>query len=266
MGHRQQPPQHELGDRHLADARPVDARVDPVARAGVEVLLGGRERHLRPDRAVLLDQHPDQPVVEGGVGEDVDDGRAGGQHAVLHAQVRAAADDVVDGPVPAVDRCRCAAAAPAGAGCRRRSSTSTGSSSSHDRQQRREVADVLLEEVEDRGDPALAEPHARAHALGACSSSERVSVACSNSAMRVSRHSSLPKKNGELAASASCTPAIACAAFQCRRERVRVDLQVQLHARARRLGRDRVGERREPLDAVDARCRGPRRGRRRSAR
>src|SRR3712207_8632416 len=30
---------------------------------------------------------------------------------------------------------------------------------------RREVPDVLLEEVEDRGHPALAEPHARAHAL-----------------------------------------------------------------------------------------------------
>src|SRR4051812_32435097 len=34
--------------------------------------------------------------------------------------------------------------------------------------------------------------------------------------MRVSRQSSLPKKNGELAPIASCTPAIACAAFQWR--------------------------------------------------
>ena len=33
-------------------------------------------------------------------------------------------------------------------------------------QQRREVADVLLEQVEDRGDPALAEPDPRPHALG----------------------------------------------------------------------------------------------------
>ena len=46
-----------------------------------------------------------------------------------------------------------------------RSSTSTGSSSSTDRQQRREVAHVLLELVEDRGDPPLAEPHPRADAL-----------------------------------------------------------------------------------------------------
>ncbi len=48
----------------------------------------------------------------------------------------------------------------------------------------------------------------------ALSSSGRVSVACSNSAIRVSRHSSLPKKNGELAPTASWTPAIAWAAFQ----------------------------------------------------
>jgi hypothetical protein len=46
------------------------------------------------------------------------------------------------------------------------------------------------------------------------SSSLRVSVACSKSGMRVSRHSSLPSRNGELAETASCTPAIACAAFQ----------------------------------------------------
>jgi hypothetical protein len=48
----------------------------------------------------------------------------------------------------------------------------------------------------------------------AFSSSGRVSVACSNSAIRVSRHSSLAKKNGEFAPMATCTPAIACAAFQ----------------------------------------------------
>src|SRR5690606_3286546 len=33
------------------------------------------------------------------------------------------------------------------------------------RQQRREVADVLLEQVEDRRDPALPEPHPRPHPL-----------------------------------------------------------------------------------------------------
>jgi hypothetical protein len=42
-----------------------------------------------------------------------------------------------------------------------------------------------------------------------------VSVACSNRAMRVSAHSRRPNRNGELAPSATCGPAIACAAFQC---------------------------------------------------
>ena len=57
--------------------------------------------------------------------------------------------------------------------------------------------------------------HTRGRTPWALSSSGRVSVACSNSAIRVSRHSSLPKKNGEFAPTASWTPAIAWAAFQC---------------------------------------------------
>ncbi len=48
----------------------------------------------------------------------------------------------------------------------------------------------------------------------ALSSSLRVSVACSNSGIRVSRHSSRPSRYGELAPTASCTPAITWLAFQ----------------------------------------------------
>ena len=48
----------------------------------------------------------------------------------------------------------------------------------------------------------------------AFSSSLRVSVACSNSGIRVSRHSSLPSRYGELAPTASWIAAIACEAFQ----------------------------------------------------
>jgi hypothetical protein len=54
----------------------------------------------------------------------------------------------------------------------------------------------------------------RGRTLCAFSSSPRVSVACSNSAMRVSRQSSLPRKNGEFAPTATWMPAMACAAFQ----------------------------------------------------
>ena len=46
------------------------------------------------------------------------------------------------------------------------------------------------------------------------SSTERVSVACRKSSVRVSAHSCLPKKYGELAPSASCGPTSAWAAFQ----------------------------------------------------
>ena len=48
----------------------------------------------------------------------------------------------------------------------------------------------------------------------AFSSSLRVSVACSKSGMRVSLHSSLPSRNGELADTATWMPAMAWAAFQ----------------------------------------------------
>nr|BFF01382.1 hypothetical protein GCM10020241_30570 [Streptoalloteichus tenebrarius] len=47
------------------------------------------------------------------------------------------------------------------------------------------------------------------------SSCGRVSVACSKIGMRVSCHNARPSRNGEFPASATCTPARHCAAFQC---------------------------------------------------
>ena len=83
-----------------------------------------------------------------------------------------------------------------------------------DRQQRREVADVLLEEVEDRGDPALAEPHARAHALGAQLLRAGVGGLLEERDARLAPQL-LAEEERRVAASASWIPAIACAAFQC---------------------------------------------------
>ena len=93
-----------------------------------------------------------------------------------------------------------------------RSSTASGSSVG-DRQQGGEEPDVLLEEVEDRGDPALAEPHPGPHPW-TLSPSLRVSVACSNSGIRGLAPELLPSRYGELAATATCTAAIAWEAFQ----------------------------------------------------
>ena len=118
------------------------------------------------------------------------------------------------------------------------------------RQQGREVEDVLLEEIEDRGDPALAEPHARAHALGLELVGARVGglleerdarlapQLLAEEERRVRRHRHLH------------------AGDRLRRvpvggERVGLDLEVQLDARARRLRRDRVGVGRQALDAAD---------------
>ena len=56
--------------------------------------------------------------------------------------------------------------------------------------------------------------HTRGRTPCSFSSSERVSVACSNSVILVSCHSRLPNRNGEFAASATCTPAMDWAAFQ----------------------------------------------------
>ncbi len=56
--------------------------------------------------------------------------------------------------------------------------------------------------------------HTRGRTPCSFSSSERVSVACSNSVILVSCHSCLPNRYGELAASATCTPAMDWAAFQ----------------------------------------------------
>ena len=56
--------------------------------------------------------------------------------------------------------------------------------------------------------------HTRGRTPCCCNSTGRVSVACSNSVILVSCHNRLPNRNGELAASATWTPAIAWAAFQ----------------------------------------------------
>jgi hypothetical protein len=39
---------HQIGDGHLAEAGPPDLGTDAVAGGGMEVLLGGGERHLCP--------------------------------------------------------------------------------------------------------------------------------------------------------------------------------------------------------------------------
>ena len=166
VGARQQPAQHELGDRHLPHARPVDARVDAVARPDVEVLLGRRERHLRPQRPVLLDQRPARGRSRrrrwrGCRRPSARRAGCGSRRAGAGGRARRRRSGGSSGR-----SCRCAGAARRSSGMSPRVERLDRVLVLAHRQQRREVADVLLEEVEDRRDPALAEPHARAHALG----------------------------------------------------------------------------------------------------
>ena len=103
-GQRQQATDHKLRHRHLAESRPVQARLHAVARGLPEVFCSRGERHLGPDGALGLGEDADQTVVEGRVRHEVGDRRPGWQHPVLHTQVRDAFSHGVDGAVPAVDR------------------------------------------------------------------------------------------------------------------------------------------------------------------
>jgi hypothetical protein len=117
------------------------------------------------------------------------------------------------------------------------------------RQQRREVADVLLEEVEDRRDPALAEPHPRAHALRLELLRPRVRGLLEQRDPRLPPQLA-PEEERRVRADRHLQPGDRLRRVPVRAERGGIDELVQLDARARRLGRDRVGEDRQPLDAV----------------
>ena len=116
VGQRQQVPQHQLVGRHLAEPGPVDAR----ARCPGGRTPGSCARRRRssscPDRPVVAGQHAQHAVVEGRVGEDVHDRRAGRQHAVLDPQVRACRRRCRRSGGSSGRWCRCAAAARTAAG------------------------------------------------------------------------------------------------------------------------------------------------------
>ena len=125
--------------------------------------------------------------------------------------MRAVAADVVDGSVPAVNS---AVVKPEFVqlrypGVEYRNRILVGA----DRQQRGKVPGVLLEEVEDRGDPPLAEPHSRPHALGFQLLTASVGALLEERDAGL-RDEMLPEEERRVRAQATCTPAIAWAAFQ----------------------------------------------------
>ena len=248
-GQRQQAAQHQFGHGHLTQAGPVQPGVHAVPRGLVQVLGRGRERHLGPDRPLRLGQGPDQPVVERGVGHDVRDGRAGRQDPVLDAQVGLAVDDGVDGTVPAVD----GPVVQAHLGQLR-----GGPGVQHgqrvlllaERQQGREVPDVLLEQVEHGRDPAFAEPHPGPHTLLFQLVRPGVGGLLEQGDAGLGPQLPAEQERG-VGGQGDLDARDGLGRVPVARERLRADLDVQLHAGARGLGRDaaRVGE--QGLGAVD---------------
>ena len=217
----------------------------PSRAAFEEVLLRDAEAHLRPDGTVVGGQLADDTVVERRVGHDVEDGRPGREHAVLDAQVRPVADDVVDRAVPPVDRAVVEAQL-----CQRGRLPCLELGHrvlvGHLGQQGGEVADVLLEQVEDRGDPPLAEEHPGPHALvlqldaaGVRGLAEQLDAGLgvqplAEEERRVGGERDLRGDEG-------------LGGVPVRREVRGRDLEVQLHAGAGGLGRDRLAVGRHPL-------------------
>ena len=175
-----------------------------------------------------------------------------------------AVDDVVDRPVPAVDR----AVVQPQLGQRRRAARLEHVERVlvvDDREQRREVADVLLEQVEDRGDPALAEPHPRPDAL------RLQLLAAGVGGLLEQRHPGLApqlaaEQERRVGAERELHAGDRLGGVPVGREVLGADLDVQLGAGAGRLRHDRV--RRWCAAARGRRCRSrcPRRGRRGSGR
>ena len=83
------------------------------------------------------------------------------------------------------------------------------------------------------------------------SSSGRVSVACANSSMRVSAHSCVPEEVGGVGAQRQLRPGQHLGGVPVARELGGGDLQVQLHAGARRLRRDRLRLQAQSFRACD---------------
>lgn len=255
LGERQQLVTDEYGGVDLGGAAeaaapgPFEARVDAVAARGLEVGGGGLERQPGPHRPGLLGERAHDPVVEGRVGDDVGDGGPGGQDAVLDTQVRDAVGDVVDGPVPAVD------------GAVVQDQLGQGGHAARvedvqwvlvvaDRQQRREVAPVLLEEVVGRGHPPLPEPGARPHALGLQFGRAGVGGLLEQRGPRLAPQFA-PEEEGCVGAEGDLGGGHRLGRVPHVGEAVRGDLEVELHRGAGRLGRDGLGGAGQSFDALD---------------
>ncbi len=254
-GQGQQLVPHELDGRHpgqpagASGPGPEQFRVDAPAAGGLEVLGRGGEGHPRPHRTGFLRESPHKSVVERGVGDHIGDGRARGQHPVLHPQVRDAVREPVHRTVPPVDRAvvqdeLLEPRHPAAVEDPQRVLLVA------DGQQRGKVADVLLEELVHRIDPPLAEPRPRPHPLVLEFGRPGVRGLLEEGWPRLAPQ--LPaEQEGGIGAHGHLNRRDGLGRVPHVREAFRSHLQMQLHRGAGRLRRDRTGGAHQSLHAFD---------------
>src|SRR5262249_58874213 len=119
-----------------------------------------------------------------------------------------------------------------------------------DRQQRGEVAHVLLEQVEDRRDPAFTKPDSWPYTLGYQLFGSSVGGVLEKRDTGLTPQ--LPtEQERRVGAQRNLHSRDRLGRVPVRGELLRPDLEVKLHAGARGLGRDRVAVGVQALDAVD---------------
>ncbi len=220
-----------------------------MAARGVEVLRCRLEGQPGPHGPGFVGERPHQPVVEGRIGDHVDDRGAGGQDPVLHPQMRDAAGQPVDRPVPPVDR----AVVQDEFGQRRHTALVEDPQwvlLVADRQQGWVEAHVLLEELVRGTDPALPEPGPRAHPLITEFGRPHVRGLLEERRPRLAPQL-LAEQEGRVGSECDLHGRDGLGRVPYVREAVRRHLQVQLNRCARRFRRDRSRGRDQSLDPFD---------------
>ncbi|MPM56884.1 hypothetical protein SDC9_103701 [bioreactor metagenome] len=185
-----------------------------------------------------MGQRVHQPGEESDVGDRVDDGGPARQHPVLDPQVRAAVGGGEDRPVPPVDGAvvQTQFGQP---GHPARLQLGLRVLRAGDRQEGREVAPVLLEQVEDRVHPPLPEPHSGAYALGDEFGTASVGALLEQRHPGL-RHQVAAEQEGGVRPHHELDTGDRLGGVPVRRELLRAHLQVHLGRGAGRLRHDRL--------------------------
>ncbi len=242
--------QREIGDGHVPVTRPEDNGLEAPPGARREVRRRGGERHLRPDWRLGLGELVHEPVVEGRVGQHVSERGTSRKHAILDSQVRLAVGHGVDGPVPPVHgavvqrqlgQVRCPAPV----------EHRDGVLVVAEWQQRGKVPQVLLEQLGNRLDPSFAEPDSRPDSLALQFLRAGVGRLLEQRDPGLAPQLAAEQVRG-VRAETDLDAGDGLRRVPIGAEHVGADLEMALHARASRFGKDVIDISKQPFPAVDA--------------